>query len=260
MKDRGFIVERGFNKLISPFVEMIEKRGWHLLSEHKAPGFVALVKEFYANMVGVRGKTVYVTGEWIYFTKEKINETFNLKEQKDGSKFKKLLKKPEYQKIIDLPTDGEGKYKATRKTPYESIVRGSLTEEAKVWFYFVSSVLLPSKHLSIVRKNEEILLYALLKGYKINVGKIIENSIPSYYISKYRGLVPHPATITRLCILGGVKGTWEDEETCPRASPLTLTRITKGLKNRGKETGVETEEEEEGDDRENEQIQLESLA
>ena len=27
LKDRGFIVERGFNKLISPFFEMLEKRG-----------------------------------------------------------------------------------------------------------------------------------------------------------------------------------------------------------------------------------------
>ena len=26
LKDRGFIVERRFNKLISPFIEMIEKR------------------------------------------------------------------------------------------------------------------------------------------------------------------------------------------------------------------------------------------
>ena len=84
LKDRGFIVKRGFNKLISPFVEMIEKRGWHLLSEHKAPSFVALVKEFYANMVGVRGKTMYVKGKWISFNREKINETFNLKEQKKG--------------------------------------------------------------------------------------------------------------------------------------------------------------------------------
>ena len=59
---------------------MIEKRGWHLLGEHKALGFMALVKEFYANMVG--GKTVYVKGEWISFSREKINETFNLKKQK----------------------------------------------------------------------------------------------------------------------------------------------------------------------------------
>ena len=60
LKDTGFIVERGFNKLILPFVKMIEKREWYLLGEHKALGFVALDKEFYASMVGVRGKIVYV--------------------------------------------------------------------------------------------------------------------------------------------------------------------------------------------------------
>ena len=49
---------------------------------------------------------------------------FNLNEQKDGSKFKKLVKEPKYQKIMDLLTDGKGKWKSTKKTPYESIARG----------------------------------------------------------------------------------------------------------------------------------------
>ena len=158
---------------------------------------------------------------------------------------------------MDLLTGGKGKWKATWKTPHESIARGSLTEEAKVWFYFISSVLFPSKHLSIVRKNEAILLYTVLKGYKINVGKIIENSIMSYYKSKYRGLIPHPATITRLCLLGGVDGDWENKETCPKASPLTLTGVTKGPKNRGKEKEMEIEEEE-VDEIDNKPVQCES--
>ena len=136
---------------------------------------------------------------------------------------------------MDLLTIEKGKWKASKKTLYESIAIGALTEEAKVWFYFVSSVLLPSKHLSTVRRNEAILLYALLKGYKMNVGKIIENSITNYSKSKCRGLIPHPATITSLCLLGGVDEEWGNEETYPRASPLTLTGVTKGLKNRGKE-------------------------
>ena len=173
LKDRGFIVERGFNKLISPFIKMLEKIGWKLLGKHKALGFVALVEEFYANMVGMKEKTVYVRGKWISFRRETLNEMFNLNVQKDGSIFKKLLKEPKYQKIVDLLTGGKGKWKATRKNPHESIARGSLTEEIKVWLYFVSSTLLPSKHLRPVRKNEAILLYALLKGYKINMGKII---------------------------------------------------------------------------------------
>ena len=192
-------------------------------------------------MVEEKGKKVYVRGKWIDFSKEMINELFNLKVQKDGSKFKRLLKEPEYQKIVDLLIATKGKWKAIKKTLYESIARGALIEEAKVWFYFVSSILLPSKHFSTIRRNEAILLYALLKGYKINVGKIIENSIMSYSISKCKGLIPHSATITSLCLLGGVDEEWGSEETYPRASPLTLTGVTKGLKNRGKEKEIEIE-------------------
>ena len=142
-------------------------------------------------------------------SREKINESFNLKEQKGGSKFKKLLKVPEYHKIVDLLIDGKGKWNSTRKNPHESIARGSFIEEAKVWFYFICSVILPSRHLGTVREKEAIMLYAIFMGYKFSVGKIIENSILSYYRGSYRGLVPHPALTTKLCILGGVEGDWE---------------------------------------------------
>ena len=48
-----------------------------------------------------------------------------------------------------------------------------------------------------------------------------------------------------------MEGDWQEEETCPKASPLTLTGVMKGLKNKGKEKEIEPEEEE-GDERENE--------
>ena len=94
-----------------------------------------------------------------------------------------------------------------------------------------------------MRRDEAILLYALLKGYKINVGKIIEKSILSYFESNCRGFIPHPTTITSLCLLGGVEAEWEKEETYPRASLLILTGVTKGSRNRekGKEKEVEKE-------------------
>ena len=127
-----------------------------------------------------------------------------------------------------------------------------LQEEAKVWLYFISLVLPPSKHLSTVGKEEALLLYAILKGYKMNVGKIIETSILNYYRSNYTGLMPHPATITRLCILGEVKGTWDEEERCSKTSLLTLTRITIPPVNKGKEK-VQEIEEKDRNERENEQ-------
>ena len=73
-----------------------------------------------------------------------------------------------------------------------------------------------SKHLSTIRREEAILLYALLKGYKINVAKIIENYILGYFESKCRGMIPHPTTITSLYIQGGVKEEWGIEETYPK--------------------------------------------
>ena len=133
---------------------------------------------------------------------------FNLKVQKDGSKVKKLLKELDYQKIVDLLTDRKEKWKGTKKTLYKSICIGDLIKEAKVWFYFISSILLPTKHLNIVRRDEVILLHALLKGYKINMAKIIEKYILSYSGSNCKGLIPHPATITSLCLLRGVEAEW----------------------------------------------------
>ena len=63
MLHKDFIGERGFNKLISPFRELIEKKGWSLLCEHKPAGFAAIVREFYANMVGKKERMCYVRGQ-----------------------------------------------------------------------------------------------------------------------------------------------------------------------------------------------------
>ena len=64
---KGFIGERGFSQLISPFKELIEQRGWGKFCKHHKTGYAAVV-----------------------------------------------------------------------------INRGDLTEEAKVWFYFLASVLVPT--------------------------------------------------------------------------------------------------------------------
>ena len=63
LKDKGFIAERGLKKVISPFTEMLENRGWQSLAEHKEPGHPSLVREFFSNMVDKEGKRVYVSRE-----------------------------------------------------------------------------------------------------------------------------------------------------------------------------------------------------
>ena len=78
------------------------------------------------------------------------------------------------------------------------------TEAVKVWFYFLNSFLTPSKNVSIVRQVRAILLYALAKGFNLNVGKIVEQSILDYSERNFSGNIPHPALITLLCIKGSV--------------------------------------------------------
>ena len=65
-------------KTLSPFAEVLEMREWHLLAKHKESGCASLVNEFFANMVENEGKIVYVRGQWVEFSREKINRLFNL--------------------------------------------------------------------------------------------------------------------------------------------------------------------------------------
>ena len=75
----------------------------------------------------------------------------------------------------------------------------------------------------------------------MNVGRLIEGSIIGYHLRNIRGLIPHPTTISRLCIFAGVRGSWDEKETCPKVSPLTLIGVTKGLRNKKQQRMVEIE-------------------
>ena len=44
LKNRGFIAERGFKNLISPFAKVLERREWQLLAAHKESGCASSVK------------------------------------------------------------------------------------------------------------------------------------------------------------------------------------------------------------------------
>ena len=230
---KGFIGERGFSQLISSFKELIEQRGWGKLCKHQKTGYAAVVREFYSNLVGRKENPVFVGGVWVPYGAKTINEMYGMEGQKNGSKFKKLMNNPNREKMAKRLTDGKGQWKKG-KGEQETLSRGDLTEEVKVWFYFLASVMVPTKHVCTLREQEAILLYAILKGYKIDVGTVIENSIIRYHEGNKRGLIPHLATITRLCIRAGVKGSWAEEEECPNASPLTLTGISKGPRNQKK--------------------------
>ena len=105
---------------------------------------------------------------------------------------------------------------------------GCLTEINKVWFCLINSVFKPSKYVSTVRQDRVLLLYALVKGFELDVGEIIKESVLDYAKNNFSGNIPHPSLITLLCIKKAVKFNEEDENS-PKASPLTLSRALKAL-------------------------------
>ena len=241
--NKGFVAERRFRNPITPFKEMIEQRGWKAFCAHQKSGYAAVVKEFYSNLVGRKDNTVFIRGVWVPYGAKAINEAYGMAGHKHGSKFKRLLENPNFKKIAKKLTDGKAQLGQGEGGP-KTLNRGSLTEEAKVWFYFLAYVLIPTKHVCTMREQEAIMLYAILKGYKLNVGIIIENSIIRYHEGNKRGLIPHPATITILFLKAGVKGVWEEEEEVPLTSPLLLTGVSKGPRNQKKKgVLIETREE-----------------
>ena len=168
--NKGFVAERRFKTPITPFKELIEKRGWETLCAHRRAGYAAVVREFYSNLVGRKDNTVYVRGVWVPYGAQAINQVYGMAGHKHGSKFKKLLENPNLKKVAERLTDGKAQLRQEKGGP-KTLNRGSLTEEAKVWFYFIASVLVPTKHLSTVREQEAVMLYAILKGTRSTLGQ-----------------------------------------------------------------------------------------
>ena len=143
--------ERGFSQLISPFQELIEQRGWGKFCKHKKCGYAVVVREFYSNLVGRKENSVFVRGVWVPYGAETINAMYGMDGQKHGSKYKKIAEIPNREKISKRLTDGKVKW-GQGQGEKKIIIRGDLTEEAKVWFYFLASVLVPTKHVCTVRE------------------------------------------------------------------------------------------------------------
>ena len=97
--DKGFISERGFGKLISPFSEIIEKKGWDFFYKHKEPGFAALAREFYLNMVEMKEDSVYVRGVWVPFRHKRINDVFNRRNSNRARNSRSWLKHQTMRKL-----------------------------------------------------------------------------------------------------------------------------------------------------------------
>ena len=200
LEKKSFMEERGFKELVLPVKEEIERRGWEKLSQHRELGVQSLVKEFYANLGEQKNLTCYVKGRLIPFGERAISQLLGLRPMSDCKEYDQLQENLKFKEIVKELTDSLGVWQRT-KTIYNAYIdKGNLSEVVKVWFYFINLVVTASKHILTMRQDRVILLYALVKGFNLNVRKIVEQSILDYPENKFSWNIPHPTLIILLCI------------------------------------------------------------
>lgn len=100
---------------------------------------------------------------------------------------------------------------------------------AKAWYSFLYAKLLPTTHVSDVIKDCALVLYAIVIGKSINVGKVIKDLILYAIQGSSSGGLPHPSLIYRLCKETRVR--WIADETLIQPKALINQRIMDQFQN-----------------------------
>ncbi|KAK5836607.1 hypothetical protein PVK06_012402 [Gossypium arboreum] len=178
---------------------------WHELFCEKRPSVdEELVREFYANLTSSKMKEVPVHGIKVPINSNSINEFFELPDFKNNeySTLMSNIKPENLQEILNGVTV-QGSMWAVSKQGIHTCRREYLTPLAKVWFYFIRFSLMPSSHGTIILLERMVLLYSILTGKTIDVGKIILREIRNCAV-KHSGPVHFLFTITMLCLIAEI--------------------------------------------------------
>ena len=143
-----------------------------------------------------------VRGKQVNFSGMAINKFFKLPDiEKDGyTAF--ISRQIDYQEILrEIAVPGT-KWKLTNDK-LVTLPSIGLTKECKAWYYFVGARLMPVRHFSDINKDMAILLYCLVTGKSLDVGRFMLSHIVQYYKHQSMSLF-YPSLITALCVTAGV--------------------------------------------------------
>ncbi|KAJ8557151.1 hypothetical protein K7X08_002776 [Anisodus acutangulus] len=94
----------------------------------------------------------------------------------------------------------------------------------KVWLYFMSARLIASIHLSDIPVDRVKLVYAIMKGFSVDVDRFVKNSIKWICRLNTTAGLGHGSLITSLCVTYGVPESNNDVKGRVH-NPLTRTIV-----------------------------------
>ena len=74
-----------------------------------------------------------------------------------------------------------------------------MNQEAPTWTYFVCYRLLPVSHFSTIPVQRALMVYAIMKGFSLDLGRAIPKSIKHISRGTTTGGLGHGSFITHLC-------------------------------------------------------------
>ncbi|KAK8930850.1 hypothetical protein KSP39_PZI016805 [Platanthera zijinensis] len=205
LKSTPLIYERGFKILNQgvglTYVNKIQSLKWDTFCQHKVEAVQSWVFEFYAHARFAEGDKVFVRGKRVSFSPRVINEYFDLEDYHPD----------EYSSIHDLVTpEGMAALLCAAPGPNWSnptkfvLKTNCLSRIAKVWLLFVNASIMPTKHANHISLDKLALLYCIVSGRKIDVGKVIFQMIQSKAREEKVRQLWFPVLITELCRCAGV--------------------------------------------------------
>ena len=195
--ERGFTVTERENPALR---RKITDRKWGKFIEQPPMSVTNIVREFYANADEHRRGKVMVRGKTVSFESSSINKFYEL-QNIPNSEYISYLSNVNYEDVCNTLCVPGSSWKMSGGMP-KTLAGTSLTVEARAWQYFMCQKMMPANHYTNVTVERAVLVYAILKGMSIDVGRVLFDSI-IHTIKNRLGLY-FPSLITQLCVEAGV--------------------------------------------------------
>ncbi|PIN12644.1 hypothetical protein CDL12_14745 [Handroanthus impetiginosus] len=201
---------------------IIKDRNWYEFVKKPNAAITNIVREFYTNAKFIDEDIMTVRGRRVSYNIDAEDEyEYLTHEQFDVEQMTQRL------------CNGLVVWEMGHKDQLKHFKAKKLKPECRNWLHFICARMMPCTHVSDITYDRVVLMFVILEGIPIDVGKMINEGIKKAIEGGYHDGLPWLHLITALCAKSGEQ--WEPTEeflqpkyeSCPR--PLSIYQCVRRL-------------------------------